>query len=67
MKLTDDQFIEWLRKIKEHCDSIRYPCAECNFRTNYSMNACQIKDLFDELKILPASWNMEEIERIIRL
>ena len=62
--MTDEQFIEWLRKIKEHCMS--HACSNCPFNTDYRY--CQINALVDELqKDNPDEWNIDELERIIRL
>ena len=62
--MTDEQFIEWLRKIKEFCQNTT--CTNCPFGIGYG--CCQIRYLLDELQAnSPLDWDMEEIERIIRL
>ena len=63
MKMTDEKFIELLRKIKEHCEK-QCKCCDCKF---YANGECQIMFLAIELSEPPSAWDMEEIERIIRL
>ena len=65
IKMTDEKFIEWLRKISENC--VRHStCTGCPFITN--TKDCQVELLTEELnRHYPNEWNMEEIERIIRL
>ena len=67
MKMTDEKFIEFLRKIKEHCASLTYPCEGCKFKASSEETECQITQLLDTLQEPPCDWNMDEIERIIRL
>lgn len=64
---TDEKFIELLRKIKENCirQKPENGCPNCPFAIK---THCQVDKLVDELfKTSPYEWNMEEIERIIRL
>lgn len=62
--MADEKFIEWLWKIKELCKNTK--CKNCPFSIEYG--CCQIDDLVDVLQAdSPRDWNMEEIERIIRL
>ena len=63
--MTDEQFIEWLWKIQEHCD--KHECEKCIFCLNEDRD-CQIEKLTKLLNwSFPNQWDMEEIERIIRL
>lgn len=65
--MTDEQFIELLRKIKVICKG-HEDCNKCIFENNYEMDGCIIKALIAELNWnTPDNWNMDEIERIIRL
>lgn len=61
--MTDEKFIEWLRKIKEHCNN-RERCSGCVFDSECG---CIFIALAMELCDTPNDWDMEEIERIIRL
>lgn len=67
---TDEKLIEWLRKIKEHCE--KHECNKCQFNIKKKYGdyySCQVIDLFDYLDGCgnPRCWNMEKIERIIKL
>ena len=69
--MTDEQFIELLWKIKGLC-SCKRDCCDCPFgvqdvHCQSTILNCQITKLTNELEDLPEDWNMEEIERIIRL
>ena len=60
---TDEELIEQFRKIKEHCKSNN--CEDCKFKTS---KGCQMVLLIYELSdSSPSCWNMDEIERIIKL
>lgn len=70
---TDEKFIEWLRKIKEYCEK-QCNCSNCPFsikeKNEYDVevDSCQVETLAFNLYIEPPNdWDMEEIERIIRL
>ena len=68
---NDEKFIEWLRKIKKICNC-NPDCCNCPFSVKdvhcqSTILNCQITMLTNELEDLPEDWNMEEIERIIRL
>lgn len=66
---TDEEILEWLRKIKEHCKSCKL-CDGCKFQLTdkNSKNDCQFKRLaFYLWRNTPYFWEMEEIERIIKL
>lgn len=66
--MTDEKLIELFRKIKGHCQSKEW-CPSCPFFDEKDMlyNQCQIMNLGSILSNVPSCWNMEEIERIIRL
>lgn len=63
---TDEKFIEWLRKIKEYCESCDR-CSKCKFLGNDTNRMCIFSEIADLLSELPQNWEMEEIERIIKL
>ena len=63
---TDEKFIEWLRKIKEYCESCDR-CSKCKFLGNDTDRMCIFSAIADLLSELPQNWEMEEIERIIKL
>ena len=65
-EMTDEKFIEWLRKIKEHCESCDR-CSKCKFLGNDTNRMCIFSEIADLLSELPQNWDMEEIERIIKL
>ena len=71
IKMTDEQFIQWLWKIKFHCCATA--CDNCEFRlkdtyeNNYIATNCQIKAIAKMIDIAPCRWDIEETERIIRL
>lgn len=67
---TDEKFIEWLSEISVHC-FMQLNCKCCRF---YHAEAdpsgeycCVIRSLATRLSKAPSEWNMEVIERIIRL
>ena len=71
--MTDEQFIEWLRKIKEYCGKY-IGCYECplQLKENYyygdTSTCCSVILLGYLLSdTMPENWDMEEIERIIKL
>lgn len=69
---TDEQLIELLGKIKGHCkncsDCYLYGCVFYNNERIYKNWRCQIIALITLLdETSPCDWNMEEIERIIKL
>ena len=67
--MTDEKFIEWLRKVKEYCKSYRI-CEGCKFHITDKQGSvdCHFKKLaFHLWRNTPNNWDMEEIERIIRL
>ena len=57
--MTDKQFIEMLKNIKEYCK--KTSCIDCQFNEGH----CAIQKLAFELRFAPLFWNIEEIERII--
>ena len=74
--ITDEKLIELLMKIKEYCtyDNSPYKCnrIDCPFNftdefLNLKINECQISEIGRVISRVPRGWNMEEIERIIRL
>ena len=68
---TDEKFIEFLWNIKEHCTFIRDKhegCKNCRFFQLGKAPLCQFRMLADRLsESTPKYWDMEEIERVIRL
>lgn len=54
--MTDEQFIEILRKIKERC--LKISCGECPFRTDN----CQLQAITSRLNAIPIDWEIEEIK-----
>lgn len=63
--MTDKQFIETLRFIKEYCKIRR--CFQCKFYSpSYVVDSCNLQLLPKELKISPRLWNIEEIERLLK-
>ena len=71
MTMTDEKFIELLRKIKEYCHDSYIGCLACPFNVvnakNY--NSCQFLEIAAELSCAsnPANWNIDEVERIVKL
>ena len=61
---TDEQFIELLGKINKFCKATP-DCDGCKF--DCGADGCAFEVLADALSEMPCNWNMEEIERIIRL
>ena len=59
---TDEQVIEWLRKIKERCRECK-DCRGCQFLID---GYCQIGLFTNELNKHPVYWDMEKTERIIK-
>ena len=68
--MTDEQFIDVLRKLHNYCESYRKKgdgCTGCKFLCLDEYGKCQFRILAYLIHRPPVSWNMEEIERIIRL
>lgn len=68
--MTDEKVIEWLKKIKESCQKLRDSkgCLQCKFfHFRNGRPYCQFRMLADRLSLSPKNWDMDEIERIIRL
>ena len=61
--MTDIQIIETLNNIKNHC--IGRDCANCIFET--SDDDCQIAQVARRMMHAPSAWDMEEIERLVKL
>ena len=65
--MIDEKTIEWLMKIKEQCKNVRCKCEVCKYSI-YDGDGCKALSIIDRLiDIPPHIWDMEEIERIIRL
>ena len=67
--MTDEQFVKFLKRVKETC-RVRKTCEGCRLllpKTDPCFTRCQARKLFNRLDSQPGSWEMEEIERIIRL
>lgn len=60
--MTSKDIIKHLEKIKGFCKK-RVMCEKCAF--SYDDGQCQIMELVDELREMPANWDMEVIEEII--
>lgn len=68
--MTDEDLIELLRRIKQACKT--HPsCHNCSFDNEIEIKSgysCQIRALVKTFgKTAPSDWDMEEIERIIKL
>lgn len=63
---TDEQLIELYRNIKKHCIP---GCRNCKFKLFECDRyiECQVFNLIKSLSGSPYEWNIEEIERIIKL
>lgn len=70
MTMTDEKIIELLSEIGLHC-FMQVHCKYCRFYHAEADSAgeycCVIRSLATKLSNVPSEWNMEEIERIIRL
>ena len=58
--MTNKQFIEILKKIKERCNNT--DCGECPFRTD----KCQLQAIASSLNYMPIYWDIEDIERLLK-
>lgn len=58
--MTEKQFIEMLKNIKEHC--IERDCPECRFKIS---DYCQLRLLGEEFYNTPTNWNIEKIEELL--
>lgn len=59
--MTEKQFIEMLKKIKEYCR--KTSCSDCSFKN--LDDCCQLRAIVTKLSNVPARWNIEEIEGLI--
>ena len=57
--MTEKQFIEVLKKIKERC--LKISCRECPF----GRGGCQLRVIASRLNVLPIDWNIKEIKELI--
>ena len=69
--MTDEKFIEWILKISDHCYDQMH-CEDCRFYHEEAdcegIYVCVIRALARQISDEPpCDWNMEEIERIIKL
>lgn len=63
--MNDEELIELLRKIKEHCKE-KDNCNECKFKLHNAdciSSECFITRMVD---YIPQDWDIAEIERIIK-
>lgn len=64
--MTDKQIIETLNNIKAHCRGRE--CENCTFKTSDKEKyCCQITLIVKEMSTTPSQWDMEEIERLVKL
>lgn len=60
--MTNEQFMEFLRKIKEHCKG--RACSMCDFHYN---DKCQFRSIAIQMSVPPSTWDMKEIGEIVVL
>ena len=64
--MTDKQIIEMLNNIKTYCR--HRDCYDCTFEFSKTSNSCcQIMLLVKEMSVTPSQWDIEEIERLVKL
>lgn len=67
--MTDEDLIELLRRLKQICKT--HPsCHLCPFENQAEIKRgcfCQIRAFLKTIDTAPCNWDMDEIERIIKL
>lgn len=62
--MTEKQFIEVLKKIKERCKTNKM-CPECIFKSARDVTSCQINRITNKLDMAPEDWDIKEIEELL--